>query len=115
MSGDSSRLKGARFERELVRAFRKAMPGAKVRRGLQYRSGREVADVDCPVFWVEAKRGRKPNVRAALTQAQETAPEHRLPMAVIRDDHRSAFAVMELTDLLELIEEWWQLRMKEAA
>jgi hypothetical protein len=36
-------------------------------------------------------------------------------MAVIRDDHRSAFAVMELTDLLELIEEWWQLRMKEAA
>jgi len=115
MSGASSRLKGAQFERQLVRAFRRVMPGAKVRRGLQARGGHEVADIDCPVFWVEAKRGRKPNVRAALTQAHETAPEHRIPMAVIREDHRPAFAVMELDDLFELIEEWWQLRTREAA
>ena len=43
MSGARSRRKGARWERELVHRFREAMPGAKVRRGLQCRGGDEVA------------------------------------------------------------------------
>ena len=57
MSGARSRRKGARFEREMVLRFREAMPGAEVRRGLQCRSGAEAADIDCPVFWPELKRG----------------------------------------------------------
>jgi len=88
------------------------MPGAEVRRGLQSRSGDEVPDVDCPVFWVEAKRGRKPNVRGALKQAIDAAPKGRIPIAVVRDDRAAPFVVLLLDDFLELIEQWWCARRK---
>ena len=108
--GALSRRKGRRFEQELVHLFRGAMPGANVRRGLQSRGGEEVPDLDCPVFWIEAKRGRKPNVRAALKQAEETAPKGRIPLAVIRDDRAESFVVASLEDFLELVREWWEGR-----
>jgi hypothetical protein len=111
MSGASSRRKGHDFERELVHLFREAMPGADERRGLQCR-GEEVADVDCPVFWPEAKRGSKPNVRAALAQAQEAAPKGRIPIAVIRDDRAPAFVALLLDDFLDLVREWWGLKTR---
>ena len=106
MSGARSRRKGARFERELVHLFRAAMPDAEVRRGLQYR-GEEVADVDCPIFWVEAKRGKKPNIRGALRQAIEAAPKGRIPIAVIRDDRAEGIVTLLLDDFLDLVSEWW--------
>jgi len=109
MGGAMSRRKGATFERELVWRFREVMPGAEVKRGLQSRSGEEVADVDCPVFWIEAKRGRKPNVRAALKQAEASAPKGRIPVAVIRDDRAAPFVALSLEDFLELVREWWEL------
>jgi hypothetical protein len=107
MSGATSRRKGASFERELVHLFRATMPGAEVRRGLQCR-GEEVADVECPVFWVEAKRGKKPNVRAALRQAMDAAPKGRIPIAVIRDDRAKAIVTLLLDDFLDLVSEWWE-------
>ncbi len=110
MSGNHSRDKGANYERSLVHVFREAMPGAEVRRGLQSRSGAEVADVECPVFWIESKRGKKPNVRAALVQARAAAPQDRIPIAIVRDDHAEAFVSMSLDDFLELVREWWTLR-----
>ena len=109
MGGASNRRKGIAWERELVWRFREVMPGAEVKRGLQSRSGEEVADVDCPVFWIEAKRGRKPNVRAALKQAEACAPKGRIPVAVIRDDQSAAFVALPLEDFLELVREWWEL------
>ena len=108
MSGAMSRRKGAAAERELVHRFREAMPGADVRRGLQCRSGEEVADVECPVFWIESKRGRKPIVRAALEQACTSAPKGRIPIAVIRDDHAEAFVALRLDDFLDFVREWWE-------
>ena len=112
MSGQHSRRKGAQFERELVYRFREVMPGADVRRGLQSRGGEEVADVDCPVFWVEAKRGKQPNVRAALRQAEADAPKGRVPMAVIRDDRAAPFVVVPLEDFLDFVREWWEGRRR---
>ena len=112
MSGAMSRRKGAAYERALVHLFRAAMPGADVKRGLQSRSGEEVADVECPVFWVESKRGRKPNVRAALKQALEAAPKGRMCVAVIRDDRADPFVGMMLDDFLDLVREWWELRSR---
>jgi hypothetical protein len=108
MSGLHSRRKGANYERELVHRFREVMPGAAIRRGLQSRSGGEVPDVECPVFWIEAKRGKKPNVRAALEQAITAAPEGNVPVAVIRDDKSEAFVALRLDDFLDFIQEWWQ-------
>lgn len=106
-----SRNKGAAYERELVHRFRDAMPGANVQRGLgQCRSAGEVADVDVPHFWIEAKRGRLPNPRAALAQAQEAAAPGRIPVAVIRDDRAEAFVALSLDDFLDLVREWWIAR-----
>ena len=110
--GALSRRKGIRFEREIVRRFREVMPGAEVRRGLQARSGDEVADVDCPVFWPELKRGKKPNIRAALRQAADAAPKGRLPIAVVRDDRADATVTLLLDDFLELVSEWWEGRSR---
>jgi len=108
--GARSRRKGARYERELVHLFRDAMPGAEVRRGLQSRGGDEVPDIDCPVFWPELKRGKKPNIRAALRQAIAAAPKGRIPLAVIRDDRQDAFVALSLDDFLDLVREWWEGR-----
>ena len=108
MTGKMSRRKGAQYERDLVKLFRDAMPGANVRRGLQSRGGGEVPDVDCPLFWVEAKRGRKPNVRAALRQAKDDCGDDRTPVAVIRDDREEAFVVLGLDDFLQLTEDVWR-------
>jgi hypothetical protein len=112
MGGMMSRRKGASWERELVLLFREAMPGCGVRRGLQSRNGEEVADVECPVFWIEAKRGRQPNVRRALRQAAEAAPKGRIPVAVIRDDRAQPFVVVLLDDFLEFVAEWWSGRQR---
>ena len=109
MSGARSRRKGARFEREMVLRFREAMPGAEVRRGLQCRSGAEAADIDCPVFWPELKRGKKPHMRAALRPAIEASPDGRLPIAVVRDDRAAPTVTLLLDDFLDLVGEWWEL------
>lgn len=103
----NSRAKGHAFEREMVHVFREALPGAEIRRGLQFRDGAEAADVECPVFHVECKRGRQPNVRAALEQAKRDAKKGKIPLGIIRDDRKDAFVVMELEDFLEFLREWW--------
>ena len=108
MSGAHSRRKGARWERELVQLFREAMPGADIKRGLQSRSGEEVADVDLPVFWVEAKHHHKTNVQAALKQAGDTAPQGRIPIAVCKSDRQPPLVAMYIDDFMEFIKEWWE-------
>ena len=110
MSGAHSRRKGAEWERALVQRFREVMPDADIRRGLQYRTGEEAPDVDCPVFWPEAKRGKQPNVRAALRQAASAGPPGRIPLAIIRDDRAEPFVALSLDDFLELVREWWARR-----
>jgi hypothetical protein len=91
----------------MVHRFREAMPDAEVRRGLQSRGGEEVADLDCPVFWPELKRGKKPNIRGALRQAIEAAPKGRIPIAVVRDDRAEEIVTLLLDDFLDLVSEWW--------
>ena len=112
MSGAMSRRKGAAFERATVHRFREVMPDADVRRGLQSRSGEDAADVECPVFWVESKRHRRTNIRAALRQAVEAAPKGRIPIAVCKDDRETATVTMLLDDFLELVREWWEGRQR---
>ena len=107
MSGLRSRRKGAAWERELVRMFREVMPGAEISRGFQYRSGEDACDVEMPVFWVEAKRHKRVNIKAALRQAEEASPKGRVPVAVTKDDRAAAIASMRLDDFLELVEQWW--------
>lgn len=97
--------KGKRFERELANLFRDAFPGVEVKRGLQGRGGTEVPDVVVPHWHVEAKRGRKPNIRAALAQAigdADSIGEGKMPIAVIRDDRSEAIVAMRLEDFMTM-------------
>ncbi len=110
MTGARSRRKGAVWERELVRLFRDAMPGAAVRRGLQYRSGEEAPDVEVPCFFIEAKHHHRTNVRAAMRQAIANCPPGRWPIAVCKDDRQAPLVTMQLDDFLELLREWWAQR-----
>ena len=110
MSGASSRRKGHDFERAIVHRFREAMSEAAVKRGIQSRSGAEVADIDLPCFWPELKRHRRTNPREALRQAVETCPKGRWPIGVCKDDEEPAFVVMGLDDFLDLVTEWWEVR-----
>jgi hypothetical protein len=94
----------------MVHRFREAMPDATVRRGLQSRSGSEVADVEVPSFWPELKRHQRTNHREALRQAIENCPAGRWPIAVCKDDNEPAVVVMQLDDFLDLVREWWERR-----
>jgi len=109
------RNKGAGYERELATYLNDHIPGCDARRGiLQCRNGSEVPDVvmhGLPGFWLEAKRGKLPNPRAALKQAQEASEgQHCWPVAVVRDDRQPAFVVMSLSDWAELVGEWAEMR-----
>ena len=106
MSGRSSRIKGAAWERELVKRFREIMPDAEIKRGLQYRTGEETPDVDMPVFWIEAKNHIRTNIKAALRQAIEAAPKGRIPVAICKDSRQPPTATLLLDDFLEFVKEW---------
>ena len=96
-----SRNKGKRGEYELRDYLQQWFPSAQ-RGANQSRIGSDAADVEGTPFWTEAKLGAKPNVRAALAQAQE-ATDGRPVLVSIRDDRASAFFVLDersLTDLL---------------
>jgi len=105
-----SRNKGASFERALVHRFREVMPDAEVRRGLQYRSGEEAADVEVPCFFIEAKHHKKTNIRAAMRQAIGACPKGRWPLAITKDNHAEPLVTIGLEDFLELLREWWARR-----
>lgn len=95
-----------------------------VKRGIgQARSASEVADVEMPHFWVEVKRHRKVNIRAAMLQAttatMAASGEYRIPLVVSKDDTtglpgqvdtRPALVTLYLEDWLNILREWWPIR-----
>jgi hypothetical protein len=86
------------------------MPGAEVRRGFQYRGGEEAPDVECPIWWIECKHGKRPSIRNALDQARGDCPKGRMPIAVVKDDRVPPTVTLDLDDFLEVIAEWWARR-----
>lgn len=89
--GASQRNKGARGEREACRALKAALGGEWQRSGsAQRRPGPgKPADVESssyPGLFVEVKRQKRPSPLAALAQAVEDAPEHRVPVALVKRD-----------------------------
>jgi len=111
MKGAGCRRKGADFERWLVHRFAEVFGESRVRRGLQFRSGSEVPDVEAPALWIEAKRGKRTNPRAALAQAKEASLGKGVwPIAVCKDDKEDAVVTISLEDFLDLLREWWSTR-----
>jgi len=94
MSGKHSRTKGQVGEREARDFFRRWFPDCQ-RGAAQSRSGGDAPDVTGTDFWVEVKRGAKPNVRAALAQALRDGMHADMPSLVyIRDDFEAPFFVL---------------------
>lgn len=108
----AQRTKGAVWEREVARRFAEALPNSGAKRGLgQARSASEVADVDVPCFWVEAKHHKLVRPGAALDQAVEASEgSTKWPVAIIKQNRREPFVCMRLDDFLDLAGEWWERR-----
>ena len=116
MGGKASRTKGHGFEREVAVWLRERV-GIDAKRGLsQPRGGTaEEPDVLTPggwPLWLELKRGKKTDSRAALRQARSaiaSSGSDCWPVAICRDDQEEATAMMPL-ELLGLLLLLWDRR-----
>jgi hypothetical protein len=116
MGGKASRTKGHGFEREIAAWLRETV-GIDAKRGLsQPRGGTaEEPDVLTPggwPLWLECKRGKKTDSRAALRQARDAVVRSGAdcwPVAICRDDQEEATAMMPL-ELLGLLLLLWDRR-----
>ena len=104
--GKYSRDKGARFERETAIALRPVFGPRTIRSSGQCFSGDTRADVDCPKIWVECKVGKRPNIKAALEQAEEAsrgAASDKVPVAICKWDRDAPIASMRFDDFVEIL------------
>jgi len=116
MGGRASRTKGHGFERE-VAAFLREKVGIDAKRGLsQPRGGTsEEPDVLTPggwPVWIECKRGKKTDSRAAMRQARNAVVRGNVdawPVVICRDDGEDAYATVPL-ELLGLLLLLWDRR-----
>lgn len=111
MSGRRSRAKGAAGERELVRALRELLPAyaERIARGapMQASDPAGAPDVLLPGCWPECKRQARPNIRAALDQAEGASQGTGLvPLAVTRADRGRWLVTMSLDDFAAMYAEW---------
>jgi hypothetical protein len=97
-----SRTKGAAFERGLASVLRSVWPEA--RRGIgQARSSKEVPDVDCTPYWVEAKHRKRVSIGAAFAQAKRDT-DGRAPLVITRENRGPILVTLELEEFLLLVE-----------
>lgn len=68
--GRRNRRKGHDFERAVANMLCNVPGCTEARRGLQFRDGAEVPDVDGTCMWIECKVGARPNIDKAYKQAQ---------------------------------------------
>ena len=104
--GKQSRDKGARFEREIANRLKEVFGPRTTRSSGQCFSGDTRADVDCPTIWVECKVGKRPNIKAALEQAEaaeEIAKTGKEPVAICKWDRDTPIASMRIDYFIELL------------
>lgn len=101
----NSRQKGARYERELARAFR--AEGYDARRGQQYSGANGDADVvGLPGIHVEAKHVEHLNIHHAMDQAVRDARAGELPTVFHRKNNCETLVTMRLADWFQVYREW---------
>ena len=110
--GACQRRKGHNWEREIARMFRAVMPDVLIERGAQAWGGGLDPDLRMPVLAPECKCGARPNIGAAMIQAQERAGG-RIPVVVSRRNMGGNrppqdLVTMPLDDFLEMFGEWWE-------
>lgn len=98
--GLSQRNKGKRGEQEVALILRHH--GLVVHRGWQARRGQKECDVEGTSWWVEVKRGKKCNARAAYRQAQGDT-DGRPIVVVWRDDREPWMVTLRFDDFLAMV------------
>lgn len=96
-----SRRKGAEGEREIAALLQAAWPAAQRTVGQARSSKREGCDIERTPFWVECKRGARPDVLAAMRQARAET-DGRPVLVVVRRDAEAPFVALSLADFLTL-------------
>jgi len=92
--GKANRIKGHSFERKIAIELREIYPEAK--RGYQARGGTSAApDVDGTPFFIECKKGKRTNIKAAWKQALDNT-DGRPPIAITKDDNQVTMVTMSL-------------------
>lgn len=99
MTGRHSRNKGKRGERE-VAALLAARGFVGIKRGWQARQGNTECDVEGTRWWLEVKRGKRCNARAAYAQACADT-DGRVPVVVWRDDRSEWMVTLSFADFLD--------------
>lgn len=108
MSGRRSRTKGAAYERTLARRWAESGMYPDARRGIgQARSSGEVSDVEGLPFWIEAKCQARPNVWAAMEQAEEATDGR--PCVVVACRRQKGRPGRASTVVCMRLEQWEQL------
>ncbi len=103
--GRKSRTKGAQGERDVANELRSVYPDA-ARGGLlqtQYGTASNACDVEHTPWWIEVKRGQRPNIQGAYEQATD-ATDGRPVLVVTRKDRSDWLATMTLEQFKHLIE-----------
>ena len=102
--GRRSRQKGAQGERDVANELKPVYPHA-ARGGLlqtQYGRGSNACDVEYTPWWVEVKRGARPNIQGAFEQATSET-DGRPPLVVSRKDRSVWLATMSLERFIHLV------------
>jgi hypothetical protein len=102
--GRKSRTKGAQGERDVANELRSVYPDA-ARGGLlqtQYGTASNACDVEHTPWWIEVKRGQRPNIQGAYDQATD-ATDGRPVLVVTRKDRSDWLATMTLEQFKHLI------------
>jgi hypothetical protein len=118
-AGRRSRAKGRRGEAEFAELLSSLLGGAdvdvEVTSSLQRSYGPTAPDITVlgEPLWIECKRGKRVDWRAALRQAEEAAAANGNQwrvMVLARDDHAAPVVVMPLAAWAELARAWLRSR-----
>ena len=108
--GARERLKGANFERAVARKLNEIFPGLNAKRGFQYRTGTDTADVIAGPMWAECKARKVTSPGAAWHRAASEADKGFVPVAICKSDRRPVTITMALEDFGELVDDLWGYR-----
>ena len=104
-TGRRSRAKGAQGERDVANELQAIYPDA-ARGGLlqtQYGRGAPACDVEGTPWWIEVKRGARPNIQGAYEQAKNDT-DGRPPLVISRKDRSVWLVTMTLERFMHLVQ-----------
>ena len=98
----NSQKKGANYERKIANAFGKIY--GKLRRtplsgGMEWKGDIQAIENDMP-FSIECKKQEKLNIWKALKQAEEDAPDDKIPIVVFARNRTKDYVVIEMDEFL---------------